>query len=140
MRLGLHAGEVEHVAEAHALPLHVVHPPAGDALEVTREGGGLHRDDVVVRERERLVDEALDLQLVVGRGSRREVAGDGVDAEAADGEERGEAGAVLRDQGADLPLQPVLGLGAEQDADGAEADEAEEQPSPHRSPAFVHHF
>ena len=42
--------------------------------------------------------------------------------------------------GPDDPLEPVLGLRPEEDAGGAEADQAEEHPSSDRSPSFVHHL
>ena len=48
-----------------------------------------------------MVDETADLERLVGAAARREVAGDGVDAEAADREQRREAGAVLGDERAD---------------------------------------
>ena len=60
--------------------------------------------------------------------ARRQAPGDGVDAEPADGEQRREAGAVLRDERADRTLEPVLGPGAEQHSGGAEADQPEEHP------------
>ena len=48
--VGLHAGAVEQVGEAHALPLHVGDPPAGDALEVAVEPRGRHRGELGVGE------------------------------------------------------------------------------------------
>ena len=55
------------------------------------------------------------------------------------GQERGEAGAVLGDEGPDDPLEPILGLRPEEDSGGTEADQSEEHPSSDRSPSFVHH-
>ena len=120
----LHAGAVEQVGEAHALPLDLGHPPAGDALEVARQLGRRHRDELVVGERERLVDEAVDLQPVVGPAPRRQAAGDGVDPEPADREQRRQPGPVLGDERADLAFEPVLDAGAEQHARGADAEQA----------------
>ena len=73
--------------------------------------------------------------------ARRQVAGDGVDAEAADGEQRRQPGAVLGDEGSDGALEPVLGLGAEQHPGRAHTDQPEEDaPTDRRAlalPGFV---
>src|SRR5690242_19604150 len=50
LRAGLHAGPVEHVGEADALPFHGEDPPSRHALEVAGETGGRHGADVAIRE------------------------------------------------------------------------------------------
>src|SRR5436190_10731767 len=64
LRARLHSGAVEHVGESDALPFHGEHPPSRHALEVARETGRRHREDVAIGERERLVDETGDAQPV----------------------------------------------------------------------------
>src|SRR5262249_14906591 len=83
---------------------------------------------------------SVDSQRPPRARARREVAGDGVDAEPPDGEERREPGAVLGDQRSDRAFEPVLRAGTEEDAGGTETDEPEEDPTADRGTgvAVVH--
>ena len=64
------AGLVEQVGEPHALPPHVGHPPAGDALEVEGQLALRAGQQVVERQVERAVDHAVDGEPVVLGGLR----------------------------------------------------------------------
>src|SRR5207237_6237500 len=105
----------EDVLDPDAGPVDVVHAPARDAVEVrnlfhAREGAQL-----VIRERDRPLDEAADLQPPGGGVEGRHVAGDRVDAPAAGGDDRRESiGDGGDDAGDVIPggLAPVEGRDA----------------------------
>src|SRR4051812_21601990 len=73
---GLHDGAVEQVSKQHALPLHVVNPPTGHALEVLRERLRWERGELLVRKGERRLDQAIDAQAVLRLALAGQVAGD----------------------------------------------------------------
>ena len=125
---GLHARAVEQVTQQHALPLDVMDPPARHALKVLRELRGRERDELLIGQGERIVDEAVDAQAVVGLALARHVSRDVVDPEAADRQERRESRAVLRERRPDGVLEPVLRLGAEQHAQCTQAGDPEDHP------------
>src|SRR5581483_8497480 len=124
------AGPRQQVTETYADPLHVVHAPAGDALEVLVEVGGRHRLQVGEGEIERLVDVAPDLQPVLGLALVRQFAGDRVDPKAPDRQEARQPRAVAGRDRRQRVLQPVLRLGPEDHARGRQADHAEEDAAP----------
>ena len=62
LRLRKRLDEVEQVLEADARPVHVVHRPAGDAVERRDLVGARQREQLVVGEAARLLDEPADLE------------------------------------------------------------------------------
>src|SRR5262245_35058237 len=129
-RLGgrLYSGAIEHVGEPDAPPLHVEDAPPRHALEVAGEAGRRHRAQVLVGERERLVDEPADVEPVLVVAPVRHRPRDRVDAEASDGQEAGQACAVLGQVRAHLLLEPALRVRPPQDPGRAHAQEPEEHP------------
>src|SRR5918996_365840 len=126
----LDTGLVEELADLDALPRHVEHAPAGDALEVAHQVGLGTLAQVVERERQRPVDQAVDGEPVLGLAALREVPDHRVDAEApGGGDERGEPRRIVLRDGPQQPLDAGLRGVAEQDAQPPEAEHAQHEPS-----------
>jgi hypothetical protein len=128
---GRHARLVEQIGDPHALPPHVLHPPAGDALEVEGQLALGQGEQVVEREVEPPVDHAVDGEAVVLAAALGEPAGDRVDAEPARRRhERRQPGRVVGRDGPQGGLEARLHPVADRDAQGTEAQHAEHDAAP----------
>ena len=125
------AGLVEEVGDPHALPPHVLHPPAGDALEIEGQLALGPGQQVGERQVERPVDHAVDGEAVVLAAALGKPAGDRVDAEPARrGHERRQPGRVVGGDGPQGGLEARLHPVADDDAHRTEAQHAEHDAAP----------
>jgi len=119
--------------------VHVVDTPPGDALEVLGEVGGGHGPQLGGGELEGLLHVAPDVQAVLGLAAMGQVAHHRVDAEAPDGEERRQAGAVACGDRRQAALEEVLGLGAPQDPGPTQPEHAQEHATADGRACTIHY-